>query len=286
MSRIVSSSLVLAGTVAVVALSACSDATSPASTRELAPTSPAPIIWTQPVLTVTPALAFGAGQVGSTSAPKTVLVTNTGTAPLTLWSAYSYGPGDFIPIVTGGNDACAIGQPIQPGAQCTFTWAFNPITVGARSGVQDIQSDGGNVLVQFSGTGFSTADVAVSIAANPTTVQVGKQLAYTITLKNLSSSPATGVTMTDVLPAGTTFAKVSSTTNAPCMTPAPGGTGPVVCSIGRIDAGMTSTIHLVVDVVSGGRTGITNTVTIASTSVDPVGENDTASIAVSTRGKR
>jgi uncharacterized repeat protein (TIGR01451 family) len=289
MSRIFSASLVpVAAILAATVLSACSDVNDPVSTRSLAPSQPN-AIWIEPVpvLAVTPdTLAFGAVQVGSKSATKTVTITNIGTAPLRLWGAYAYGLGDFLPVTNTDSNACVIQQPIPPATQCTFKWEFQPLTVGARTGVQEIESDGGKISVQFTGSGYSIADVAVGIAANPTTAQVGKPLTYAVTLKNLSGSVATGVTLTDSLPAGTTFASYSAPLNAQCTTPAVGGTGAVTCSFAKIAGGFAYTIQLGVNVLSGGRTSLSNTATVTTTSTDPVSANNSATLVIPVRGKK
>lgn len=285
--RLVRSSVILASLFAAAALSACADASDPALARTIAPTQPSGSIAMAGVLTVTPdTLDFGTVLLGNTTAPRAVVVTNTGTGPLTLTSAYSFGAGDFLPVNT--NDDCVLYQPMQPGDQCTFTWEFNPFAVGARLGYQEILSDGGNVNVQFLGTSYSSADVTVGIGANPTSVQVGKTLTYTITVKNLGPGNATGITMSDVLPSTTTFASISSSTKTlPCTTPAVGSTGSVSCYFSWMPAGYTLTYQLVVNVPTGGRiASISNTATVGTTSTDPAPSNNSATVTISARGKK
>jgi uncharacterized repeat protein (TIGR01451 family) len=285
--RLVRSSLILASLFAAAALSACSDASEPVPARAIAPTEPSGYIAMSGVLTVTPGtLDFGSVLLGETSAPRSVVVTNTGSGPLTLTSAYGIGAGDFLPVTT--NDDCVLYQPILPGDQCTFTWLFEPIATGARSGYQQILSDGGNVDVQFVGTSYSSADVAVSIGASPTTAQVGKTLTYTIAVKNLGPGNATGITLSDVLPPMTTFVSISSATKTlPCTTPAVGSTGAVSCFVSWMSAGATITYDLVVNVPAKGRfTAITDTATVSTTSTDPASSNNSATITVPVRGKK
>jgi uncharacterized repeat protein (TIGR01451 family) len=283
----VRSSLVLAGLLSVVVLSACSDATDPMPARGLAPTQPAGYLALAGELTATPdTIDFGTVLLGGESAPKTVTIKNTGTGPLALWSAYGIGAGDFLPVPSNGD--CVLDQPMQPGDQCTFTWVFKPLAIGQRVGYQQLLSDGGNVNVQFVGESYSDADVAVSIAANPTTVQAGKPLTYTIAITNRGPGNATGITLTDVLPSMTTFSSISSSIKTlPCTTPAVGSTGTVACELSWMPAGTTVTYQLVVNVPSGGRySSIVNTAAITTTSTDKVSSNDSASITVSTRGKK
>ncbi|HEX7771764.1 MAG TPA: SBBP repeat-containing protein, partial [Pyrinomonadaceae bacterium] len=54
-------------------------------------------------------------------------------------------------------------------------------------------------------------DVEVTMSDTPDPVAVGSNLTYTITLKNIGELPATGVTLTDTLPAGATLVSANST---------------------------------------------------------------------------
>jgi uncharacterized repeat protein (TIGR01451 family)/CSLREA domain-containing protein len=84
---------------------------------------------------------------------------------------------------------------------------------------------------------------AVSIAkgADPTPAQTGQPLTYTLTATNTSSlSPATGVTVTDTLPANVTF--VSATPSQGSCS----GTATVTCNLGNLPALGTATITIVV----------------------------------------
>jgi uncharacterized repeat protein (TIGR01451 family) len=295
--RLVRTSVILASLFAAAALSACSDAREPASARAIAPTEPSATIVTTGALTVTPAsLDFGTVLLGATSASRSVVVTNTGTGPLTLTSAYGFSAGDFLPVNT--NADCVLYQPIQPGDQCTFTWQFTPIAVGSRSGYQEILSDGGNVNVQFTGTSYSSADVAVSIGASSTTAQAGKTLTYTIAVTNLGPGNATGIALSDVLPPMTTFASITNSTTTvasvagsatplPCTSPPVGSTGSVSCVVSWMPAGATITYQLVVNVQQKARvTAISNTATVTTTSTDPASSNDSATITIPVRGKK
>lgn len=285
--RLVRSSFIIAGLITAAWLSACSDANNSEPARAIVPTQPPGYIAMAGELTVTPdTLDFGSVLLGNTSAPQAVVVTNAGSAPLTLYSAYGFGLGDFIPVNT--NDECVLYQPMQPGDKCTFTWEFKPIASGARSGYQQILSDGGNVTVQFVGTSYTLADMAVSISASPTTLQVGRTLTYSIAVTNLGPGNATDITLSDVLPSTTTFASISSSIKTlPCTTPAVGSTGSVSCFVSWMPAGATITYDLVVNVPTGGRlSSISNTATVGALSLDPARSNNSATITVSARGKR
>jgi hypothetical protein len=72
-------------------------------------------------------VGFGKHSVGTTSNPKTVTLTNTGTATLTINRIYIAGanPGDFAQTST-------CGPSLAAGASCTIKITFTPTATGAR----------------------------------------------------------------------------------------------------------------------------------------------------------
>jgi uncharacterized repeat protein (TIGR01451 family) len=286
MPRTVRSALVIAGVFAAVALSACSDATDPVPARALGPTQPSRYFAQGSMLVTPDTMDFGTVLLGTESAPQTITIQNVGTAPLEMWDLSGIGPGDFLQVLSRGD--CEVGQLVQPSAQCTLVYKFKPIAAGARAGfVLLLASDGSADTVQFRGTSYTDADVAVSIAASSTVAQVGKPLTYTIRLENNGPGMATGITLTDVLPPMTAFQSISSAQKTPpCTTPPVGATGTVSCPFAWIPAGSTLTYELVV-IPNGGRyTSIGNTAVVTTTSADAVKSNDAASVTVQAKGKK
>ena len=83
------------------------------------------------VVTFTPAsLTFGAQAIGTTSAPQSVTVANTGDAPLFINSAAIRGanPLDFTVV----DDGCS-GLTLAPGTSCPMSITFSPTASGTRS---------------------------------------------------------------------------------------------------------------------------------------------------------
>ena len=117
------------------------------------------------------------------------------------------------------------------------------------------------------------ADLAVTKADAPDPVfSGGPQLTYSIAVTNNGTGDATGVVVTDTLPAGVTFGSATATVGT-CTQD-----GDVVtCDIGDLANGAGSDITIVVspDVVVE-PTDITNTVTVAATEEDPTPGNNTA----------
>jgi uncharacterized repeat protein (TIGR01451 family) len=117
-------------------------------------------------------------------------------------------------------------------------------------------------------TALDQTDVGVSVSDSPDPVTAGTDLTYTITVSNAGTSDATGVQLTDPIPAGTSFASASD-----------GGTlssGIVTWSIGTIAAGGSVTRTLVVHVGSDRTSALTDAAHVTTTSTDPNGANDSA----------
>jgi uncharacterized repeat protein (TIGR01451 family) len=107
---------------------------------------------------------------------------------------------------------------------------------------------------------------------------VNKPLIYTITVANGGPSAATGVTVTDTLPAGVTF--VSATPSQGSCT----GTGTVSCNLGTLARAATATVNIgVKPTKTNRRMTITNRATVAGTEFDPNTANNTATAVTTIR---
>jgi phospholipase C len=95
---------------------------------------------------IRPDANFPPQTVGSSSAPQSAKLTNTGRAPLNI-SSISTG-GDF-----SQTNNCA--SPLAPGAECTINITFQPLSMGTRQGKLTVTSDASNGphITAFSGTG-------------------------------------------------------------------------------------------------------------------------------------
>jgi hypothetical protein len=82
-----------------------------------------------PAVTFTPtSLTFGAQAIGTTSAPQSVTVANTGTASLFINSAAVPNTLDFTVV----DDGCS-GLTLAPGTSCSMSITFSPTASGTRS---------------------------------------------------------------------------------------------------------------------------------------------------------
>ena len=137
------------------------------------------------------------------------------------------------------------------------------------------ESDPTNDTATDATTIVSRADIAVTKTASPTTVNVGSNLTYTVRATNAGPSDATGVQLSDLLPAGLTF--VSAAASSGSYDSATG-----VWTIGSIASGASATLTLTARVTATGV--VTNTASkSAETENDPNLPNDTASVSITGR---
>jgi len=84
-----------------------------------------------PAVTFTPtSLTFASQAIGTTSAPQSITVANTGTANLFINSAQTRGVNglDFTQV----SDSCS-GSTLPPGTSCSVSITFSPTGTGTRS---------------------------------------------------------------------------------------------------------------------------------------------------------
>ena len=92
---------------------------------------------------LTTAIGFGNAVLAGGAAPQSIVLTNTGTAPLLITSIIAL--GDF----TQTNNC---GASLAPNATCTVSIGFNPAAIGNRTGELIINSNATPVAVSLSGT--------------------------------------------------------------------------------------------------------------------------------------
>jgi endo-1,4-beta-xylanase len=133
------------------------------------------------------------------------------------------------------------------------------------------------------------ADIVTTLSAAPNPVLSGGGVAYTITVTNDGQSsapddlPAANVTLTDVLPAGTTFQALNAPAGWNCTIPNVGAGGQIQCSVGALAAGASAqfVLTLNVDCPTPDGAQIVNSASAASTTADPNSvPNNTASASV------
>jgi uncharacterized repeat protein (TIGR01451 family) len=122
------------------------------------------------------------------------------------------------------------------------------------------------------------ADLSVTKSDGPDPVTAGNNIVYTITAANAGPASAASVSLTDAVPANTTFFSLSAPAGWTTTTPAVGGTGNVTATTNSLANGASATFALVVHVNPNTANGttITNSAAVASSTSDPNAANNTA----------
>ena len=113
------------------------------------------------------------------------------------------------------------------------------------------------------------ADLSVTKTVSDATPNVGDQITFTVTLSNQGADTATGVQVTDLLPAGLTF--VSATPSQGTYNNVSG-----VWTVGTVSSGVPQTLSITALVVSPAAQTNTGTISDAD-QFDPITANNTAS---------
>jgi uncharacterized repeat protein (TIGR01451 family) len=187
----------------------------------------------------------------------------------------------------------SVGGLAGGGAAGSATYAVtvaNPVAAGVTqiSNTATIADDGANGADPNSGNNSAsdttpitaTPDLSVSKTDGNVTGIPGSTVVYTITYSNTGNQGATGVVLTETVPANTTFNAGASSAGWSCANGSPAGT---TCTntIGALAGGGTGSRLFAVTVnlsLPGGTTSTSNTVTIAddgANGADPTPANNT-----------
>lgn len=126
-----------------------------------------------------------------------------------------------------------------------------------------------------------TTDVAVVKTASAPAVTAGGALTYTIVVSNQGAGAAVNLTLSDVLPAATTFVLLATPPGWTAQTPAVGSTGSVLATFGSLATQSTATFELVVRVLSNVAGETSNIAQIATVSIDTNPDNNSSTATVS-----
>ena len=220
-----------------------------------------------------------AGSSASTSLqldPKSVTLTfQSAPTGLQLVVGGTAGTAPFNRTVIQGstNTVSATSPQVVGGTTYTFaSWSDG----GAATHVVTAGTADATLTATFTGSTPASADVSVTKAgvANAN----GKSVRFTMVVRNTGPDSATAVTLTDVLPGGTSFA-ATSTTAGTCTYDAAAKT--LRCALGTMASGALATITM--DVAVNGKPRVDNTATVASSTNDPSTANNSATVRVTLR---
>ncbi len=177
---------------------------------------------------------------------------------------------------SGGNVSADLGTLLS-GATATVTLnvtisdsALGVITNTASVTGNETETNTSNNSATEPTTVTPVVDVQVTKVDDVDPVNAGGVVTYTLLVRNNGPSTATGVIVTDTLPAGVTYRSSSSTQGSVTSS-----NGVVTANVGTLANGAQATILLAVDIDASTTGTITNTVTVTTNEPDPDPENNT-----------
>jgi uncharacterized repeat protein (TIGR01451 family) len=168
----------------------------------------------------------------------------------------------------------ANGGPTLTMAPASTSPVVDAIPLGVNGCGTTITTDQRGAL-RPNGTGcdmgaYEYGDVALqSLTAAPSPVKRKHTLTYTAAVSNAGAADATGVSVTDTVPAGETF-KSANVSQGSCSVSAP----TVTCTLGQVASATTPTITIVVKVTAKKGKMLTDTATVSATTGDTIPGND------------
>jgi uncharacterized repeat protein (TIGR01451 family) len=214
----------------------------------------------------------------------TVVITNDGPDAATgVWLTDTLPPSVTLAAVTPSQGVCNGMSPItcplgtlDPQASATVTIVVMTVVDGLITNVASVADDqvdpGGNNEAFVDTIVDPTADLWVTKSAVPGPISMGTTLTYTVIVTNNGPSTATGVVLTDDLPAEVNLISYSSGCS---------GSAPVICALNTLRAGVTATIVITVEPTAGGT--ITNQASVRGQEFDAV-DNNVAVVSTVIRG--
>jgi len=165
----------------------------------------------------------------------------------------------------------------------TGTLALNIIHTDAQQGVDGLAgvraitlSSGGDSLYAASLLDNAVAmfrpplaDLAVTIQAEPEPASTGQPLNYLVRITNHGPEAASAVTLSDTLPATVSLVSATPSKGLPCT-----GSSSLLCRIGQLNAGETTTVSIVVTPSAQG--SLSHTASITGLQPDPNTSNNQA----------
>jgi len=233
---------------------------------------------------------------GGTSAPAVFVVSAANPVPtITTISPTSAVAGGAAFTLTVNGTGFVSTSAVNFGANAPVTTFVSAAQLTAAIPALDIATAGNvnvtvvspgpgggtsNIVTFTVGTVAATADLAVAMTASPSPVPVLGSVTYQITVTNNGPNPATGVVLTDTLPAGTVFASIDDLTD--CVV----SNGTLTCRYSSLAVGSPQAVNLILVplAVPSGAGTFDNTASVAANETDPNLANNSATQTVQVTG--
>jgi uncharacterized repeat protein (TIGR01451 family) len=210
---------------------------------------------------------FAIGQQGTytltvtnapTASPTSGTITVTDTLPANLTFVSGTGT-NWTCSAVGQTVTCTNPGPFNPGDTSTITLVVNAVTEGTVTNSATVSTPNETNTTDNTANDPTTitpiADFSLTKTVNVSTPIVGQNIIYTVTLTNSGPSNATGVAVTEQIPAGLTF--VSATPSQGTYNNATG-----LWTVGAVNNGANATLTVTATVNGAG--SVTNTAQVSA----------------------
>lgn len=201
-------------------------------------------------------LAFADQAVGTSSVPRVVTATNTGSAPVSVTGITSAAPAEFALSA----NTCTT---VLPGALCTFSVTFTPAAAGARAAAITVASNGNGSPQTVNATGNGTAEPAPGQLLLEGSLAFGTQLVGTTGAARILTVTNTGGASVSVTGAASSAPSEFAVSASTCGSLAVGAS----CTIGVIFTPATPGLRTAVISVTSNGAGSPQTVNASGTGV-------------------
>jgi uncharacterized repeat protein (TIGR01451 family) len=206
--------------------------------------------------------------------------------PRTVTLTFQSVPAGLQLVVGGTSGTAPFNRTVIQGSTNSIS-APSPQVVGGTTYTFASWSDGGaathnvtagtsNATYTATFTGSTPASADVSVTKSGVGGSGGKTARFTMVVRNNGPSSASAVTLSDILPGGTTFSGVSSSAGTCTYS---SGSKSIGCSFGTMTSG--ATVTMTVDIsINGKPKSVSNTATVSSSTNDPNTANNSSTVSV------
>jgi uncharacterized repeat protein (TIGR01451 family) len=190
------------------------------------------------------------------------------------------------PAVGGLGTTTCTRATVAAGATVTLTLTYSlPPSFGGSAVADTAQAGASTTDPAHANNSFtattpvaSSADLAAMLSG-PSSATAGDTASYTATVTNNGPSDAKSVTVSDAVPAGTTFTSESQGIGPTfgCSSPPAGTVGTTTCTIAALAAGAAATFTFTYRLNLTTVTPVTDTVDVSAATSDPASGNNHAS---------
>ncbi len=184
-------------------------------------------------------------------------------------------PSDYRATIDWGDGHTSRGTVVVSGNHFAVAGTHDYARAGVYSVTTTVADQGGSTMTVTSRAVASAADLGLGLVAS----RAGNTLSYALTVTNRGPSPATEITLSDTVPAGTGLGRIARSAFV-CRPPRSGkAAGTLTCRLARLAPGGKAVLTISVGLRRGHGSRVTETASVASAVFDPQVANNRGSVS-------